>query len=1103
MNHFETVCQSKDKSESSDTRRSTVHKVSEESSDESSESSDEESSDEEEVYTFSLSTNALKDQPFFKIKVHGTPVTIMADSGASINILDEKEYRRLPNRPNLEPSSVKIYGYQSKVPLRVLGKFTTALESETKKLSDKLYVVEGSGGSLLSWKTSQGLNLLQTVQKIGNRPSKPENNAPANLIEEYDDLFHGLGKLKGYQIKLHIDENVPPVAQPHRRVPFHVRKQLEEQLQHDEELGVIERIEGPTPWVSPIVVAPKPKSPGKVRVCVDMRQANKAIKRERHVTPTIKEMIGDLNGAEVFSKLDLNQGYNQLELAPESRYITTFGTHMGLMRYKRLNFGISSAAEIFQNVIGETLEGIDGAKNISDDILVFGKSHEEHDQNLRAVFQRLREKGLTLNKSKCEYSKDKLEFFGYVFSKDGISPDPKKVEEVVNLSTPSTASEVRSLLGMTNYCSRFIPDYATKTEPLRKLTHKDQPWHWTTEHDHAVSQLKEALSSAPVTAYFDPEKETEISVDASPVGLAAILSQVDPQTEERHVITYASRSLTATEQRYSQTEREALAVVWACEHLHLYVYGKPVTVYTDHKPLVTIYSNPSSKPPARIERWALRLQPYQITVKYRRGETNPADYLSRHPTKEGAQTTRQQKVAEEYINYLATTSTPKALKTQDIEAATQADATLQGVAEAIAKGNWHLVVKRPGVNPTEFRLLERVKDELAVSASGNLILRGTRIVIPKSLQEHVVSLAHEGHQGLVKTKSLLREKVWFPNIDKLVESKVKSCSACLITTPECKREPLQMSPLPAAPWKELSVDFANLPNQEYLLLITDDYSRYPVVEIVKSTSAATVIPKLDKMFSEFGVPDVVKSDNGPPFNSKEFASFADDLGFKHRKVTPKWARANGEVERFVRTVKKVIKTAKLEHKNPKQELNRLLRNYRATPHSTTRVAPATALFGRPMKTKLPELTIPHSDPEIRERDWTAKAKMKKHADNKRYIRPSTVKEGDTVIVKRDDSKKKSDTPYDPRPHIVVEKKGSMVTAQDDDGVPVTRNSSFFKSVPVAAEENTTTEARKDPADVTSTPDTADAPVQPEAPPSRRYPLRMRTRPVKLDDYVCG
>ena len=189
----------------------------------------------------------MKDQPFFKIKVHGTPVTVMADSGASINILDEKEYRRLPNRPNLKPSSVRIYGYQSKVPLRVLGKFTTALESETKKLSDKLYVMGGSGGSLLSWKTSQGINLVQTVQQIGDQRSKTETNTPASLIEEYDDLFHGVGKLKNYQIKLHIDENVPPVARPHRRVLFHVRKQLEEQLRRDEELGVVERIEGPTP----------------------------------------------------------------------------------------------------------------------------------------------------------------------------------------------------------------------------------------------------------------------------------------------------------------------------------------------------------------------------------------------------------------------------------------------------------------------------------------------------------------------------------------------------------------------------------------------------------------------------------------------------------------------------------------------------------------------------------------------------------------------------------------------------------------------------------------------------------------------------------------
>ena len=200
---------------------------------------------------------------------------------------------------------------------------------------------------------------------------------------------------------------------------------------------------------------------------------------------------------------------------------------------------------------------------------------------------------------------------------DGITPDPKKIEDIVNLQTPTSASEVRSLLGMTNYCSRFIPDYATKTEPLRKLTHKDQPWEWTPRHDSAVNELKDALAKAPVTAYFDPVKDTELSVDASPVGLAAILSQKGQETGTSHIVTYASRSLTETEQRYSQTEREALGIVWACEHLHLYIYGKPITVYTDHKPLVSIFGNPSSKPPPRIERCALRLQPYQLTVRYR------------------------------------------------------------------------------------------------------------------------------------------------------------------------------------------------------------------------------------------------------------------------------------------------------------------------------------------------------------------------------------------------------------------------------------------------------------------------------------------------------
>ncbi len=197
-------------------------------------------------------------------------------------------------------------------------------------------------------------------------------------------------------MKLHIDESVKPAVQPHRQIPFHIRKKVEQELEKFEKQGIIEKVSGPTPWVSPIVVTPKPKNPDSVRICVDMRLPNCAIQRERHITPTVDDLIHDLNGAVCFTKLDLNAGYHQLELHPDSRYITTFTTHVRLWRYTRLNFGISSAAEVFQNTIQQVLQGIPNVRNMSDDIIVYGKTREEH-------------------------------FFGYVFSDKGISADPRKI----------------------------------------------------------------------------------------------------------------------------------------------------------------------------------------------------------------------------------------------------------------------------------------------------------------------------------------------------------------------------------------------------------------------------------------------------------------------------------------------------------------------------------------------------------------------------------------------------------------------------------------------------------------------------------------------------
>ena len=275
----------------------------------------------------------------------------------------------------------------------------------------------------------------------------------------------------------------------------------------------------------------------------------------------------------------MKSGYHQLTLAPECRYITTFATHKGLRRYKRLNFGTNAASEIFQSVIHDQIRDIPGVLNISDDVIVFGKDQEAHDTALQSVFEQFAKVGLTLNSEKCLFNQKSLTYFGFVFSAQGLSPNPHKVKAIQEAPPPTSAKAVRSFLGMASYCSRFIHNFSHLADPLRELTKKDVTFKWTGKHDNAFKQLKAALTSSTVMSYFDPEKETEVVTDASPYGLSAILTQTTPGQDDRKVIAYVSRSLTPVERRYSQTERKALAIVWAVERLHTYLYGSSFTLY--------------------------------------------------------------------------------------------------------------------------------------------------------------------------------------------------------------------------------------------------------------------------------------------------------------------------------------------------------------------------------------------------------------------------------------------------------------------------------------------------------------------------------------------
>lgn len=972
-------------------------------------------------------------------------IQAVIDTGSSINLMGSNVYEHLTDKPNLNSKELPhVYAYGQSENMRIRGKFTMPVSYKGTVTDTEFYVSENSGEILLSYVTSRDLGIIKMAWHI-------ENEDTERIVREYEDRFQGLGKLDG-QTKLHYDENADTEQNPHVRIPFHLRKPVEKEIENLLNNDIIEPVEGEaTPWISPVHVVRKPHNPDQIRICVDMRAPNKIIQRERHITPTIDDIVSRVKGSSYFSKLDLNKGYHQVELTKESRKLTVFSTHKGLFRYKRLNFGTSSAAEIFQNRIRQALQGLEGVENISDDILVHGRTQEEHDQRLRAVLQRLREKNITLNRDKCRFNKRSVVFYGHVFSAAGMSPDPRKVEALREAKQPINKDEVRSFLGLAQYCGRFIPNLASITEPLRRLTKNHVSWVWDNEQQQAFDSVRTSISEDCTNAYFCIEKDTELLVDASPVGLGAILAQRD--AGELRVIAMSSRSLSSVEQRYSQIEREALAITWGILHFRLYLYGGVFKVVTDHRPLVPLFNNPHSKPPTRIERWMIKLLEYNFEVEYQPGKSNPADYFSRHPIQMTEhKPPREEKMAEEHVNFITAHALPKTVGLDDIVQATRQDTVIQEAMKAMQTGRWHEVIKNSSPeNSMELRRLYLVRNELSARDS-DLLLRGNRIVIPTIMRKKVVQIAHEGHQGIVRTKSLLRTKVWFSGIDALVQNIVGACTQCQVITVDNSREPIKMSKLPDGPWRELSCDLMDLPNGKYVMVIVDDYSRFPVAEIINSATAQAVITALDGILATFGVPETMRTDNGPCFIAQDFKKFAEYSGFRHRKVTPRWPRANGEAERMVQTIKKSYKIARNDGKSFRQELNQRLRNYRATPHPTTGEAPATLLFGRPMRTRIPEITVATPNHEVEDRDAHQKERMKVNAEAKLKLRSDDLQLGDTVLLRREGIISKELTPYDPDPFIITGKRGSMVTVTRRER-KVTRDSSRFKRVirPMAEE----------------------------------------------------
>ena len=596
---------------------------------------------------------------------------------------------------------------------------------------------------------------------------------------------------------------------------------------------------------------------------------------------------------------------------------------------------------------------------------------------------------------------------------------------------------------MANTCHEYIPNYATITAPLRDLTKKNSTFEWKVPQQKAFEQLKKKLTQTPVMAYYDTNKRSLVIVDGSPHGVSAILAQRDQQGQPYKIISYASRALSSVEKRYSQTDIEGLALVWGIEHFRMFLLGSEFDVITDHRALEAIFNNPRSNPPARIQRWMLRLQLYNFRVIYQKGLLNEADYLSRHPTSTTQTTPDEEQIAEEHVNFIINHAIPKHMTIEEVKEATARDPVLTRVKQSMQSGRWD-------DQDPELKPYKQCVDELTLNKSEDILLKGTRLVIPAELQERATALGHLGHQGLEKTKSLLREKIWYPNMDKRVHEMIDKCVACQAVGPSSAPQPMELTPTSDTTWESVAIDFYGpIPQTgEYLLVVIDTYSKFPEVEIVNSIEARACIPKLDKIFATHGLPKKLKTDNGPLFNGHEYERYMNVLGIEWQTSTPHWPLGNANAESFMKPLGKLMKTAQIEGKKWKQELQRFLLSYRSTPHATTKVASCVLLFNRTIRGQLPELEhrkALNKHAIAKENIRTARQKNQDYYDKQHRVQESAIQEGDTVICLQ--QKKNKLTPrFDPEPLTVTTRKYNMVTAEATNGRTVTRNISHFKKV---------------------------------------------------------
>lgn len=1023
--------------------------------------------------------------------VNGDPIKFHVDCGASVSVLPSKFLKS----ESLKSTKKKLVMWNKTV-LKPKGTAeVTILNPKTnRKHVIDFVIVDELLMPLLGSYAIQHMEIIEVkrenfkcVSSVNQEPSaKAILGDKADIIARYKDVFNGeLGTLAGEQ-RLTVDPDATPSVSPSRRVPLAMKPKLQAELDRLTDLGVIAPVDEPTDWVSNIVVATK--SSGDLRVCIDPKELNKALKRERYPIPVIDDVLPELAKARLFTKVDAKNGYWHVVLDEESSKLTTFDTPFGRYLWKRLPFGLSVASEIFQKRLNQALDKLDGLLSVHDDMVIYGVGEtdeaalEDHDRKLAAFLERCRERGIKLNKAKMELRCTEITYLGHVVTNQGLKADPEKVEAIKNMPAPGDIKAVRRLCGFVNYLARFLPNLSDVLEPIRQLTRQDVEWQWNSTHDKAFQSIKQMISSAPVLRYYDAEEELTVQCDASDKGLGAALLQ------NGQPLAFASRALTDTETRYAPIEKEMLAMVFALNKFNQYVYGRPVTVNSDHKPLEAIAQKPLRNAPKRLQGMLLKVQKYDINIVYKPGtKMYLADTLSR------AYIFGARSPCEDFEHVNAAKFVLMTDRKKDrIRESTARDEVLQQLTKAILKG-WP---EQTADIPATLMPYYGFRDELAVH--DGLIYRGERLVIPKELKPMMRESIHSSHIGVNGCLRRARESMYWPSMNADIRNYIAQCETCRSVENRQAKETLRSHPPTDRPWEKISADLFTLNGKEYLV-VCDYFSNFIEVNYLEDTKSSTVIRKLKGHFARYGIPDCMVTDNGPQFTSDNFKKFAENWDFEVQTSSPGHQQANGLAESAVKTAKKLLRKAKMDGQDPFLALLA----HRNTPSESMGTSPAQRFFGRRTKTQLPVTTgllRPQGiNPEsTNERRKISQAKQA-HYYNQHAKDLEALEEGDIVRMRPFQLNKKT---WD---------KASVKRRLDDRSYEVESNDTLYRrnrvdlkrtqEVPIDEETSLETQdAPLTPAPADTSPMTP-APVPPATPLVSARPKRVTREPAYLKDFV--